>query len=599
MARALALRDVPDAADRWTVPLDSAGPIAVCLREQRPLWMEASGSWRASHPDTAAVMDSLNIPSAVALPLIVAGRPVGAIGIGFADARRLTPAERTTLLALTEPAAQALDRARLYRTEHRIAQTLQRRLLPERLPALDRLTHATRYRAAAAGMQAGGDWYDVIALGDARAAIVVGDVVGHGPEAAAVMGQLRTVLSGALRQGHGPGAALDQLSGFASWIPGARASTAACLLLDWERGELRWSRAGHLPPLVTSGGRARYLEGVGHGPVLGLADVPGYTEGVTSLSAGDTLLLYTDGLVERRGEDLDDGLGRLVQTVTKLSTESPDTIVDQLLEILLEADEQRDDVALVCARLLPPPLRLTIPAEPGLLPAIRRRVDEWARQVGLTEELTDDLQLALGEAAANSAEHAYPERDGEMHIQLTRTSDGRVHAEVRDAGRWRPPPSDPGHRGRGLALIRALTTTTDIHGDERGTQVRFELAASAAPQAAERRRPRPDMRSDHPAARLRAVGGEPDGRRLVVEGDLDVNGSAAIRAVLLESVRRDHVTLLIPAPCFLASNGTALLAEAAESAHDTGHRLRLVAPRHSAPRRTLELVGLAGLLAED
>ena len=163
--------------------------------------------------------------------------------------------ERATLLALAEQCAQALDRARLYRAEHRVAETLQRSLLPQRLPQLPRLALAARYLPGAEGVQAGGDWYDVVELDEHRVAIAVGDVVGQGAAAAAVMGQLRSALAAALLQGHGPAAALELLDRFAARVPGARASTAACVTLDWTAGQVCWARAGHPPPLLAGTGR--------------------------------------------------------------------------------------------------------------------------------------------------------------------------------------------------------------------------------------------------------------------------------------------------------------------------------------------------------
>ena len=194
-------------------------------------------------------------------------------------ARACSRTERITLEALAEPCAMALDRARLYRAEHQIADTLQRSLLPQGLPELDRLGLAARYLPGATGTQAGGDWYDVVELDEHRVAIAVGDVVGQGTGAAAVMGQLRTALSGYLLAGHGPARALGLLDGLTSRIPGSRASTAMCLTLDTSTGELRWARAGHLPALLVGadGAAVRYLDDpAGHGPLLGLP--PGHRD---------------------------------------------------------------------------------------------------------------------------------------------------------------------------------------------------------------------------------------------------------------------------------------------------------------------------------
>ena len=160
--------------------------------------------WTVPHPGWADLLRRARDRGVIALPLVAGGRVVGVLGVGFRAPLRQGPVERATLLALAEQCAQALDRARLYRTEHRVAETLQRSLLPQRLPQLPRLLLDARYLPGAEGVQAGGDWYDVIELDEHRVAIAVGDVVGQGAAAAAVMGQLRSALAAALLQGHGP-----------------------------------------------------------------------------------------------------------------------------------------------------------------------------------------------------------------------------------------------------------------------------------------------------------------------------------------------------------------------------------------------------------
>ena len=195
-------------------------------------------------------MASFGLAATVALPLAVAGRTVGVIALAYPTVQRFTATDRGMLLAVAEQCAQALDRARMFRSERGIAETLQRSLLPAELPQLRRLALAAHYVPGAEGAQAGGDWYDVVELGGGRVAIAVGDVVGQGPAAAAVMGQLRSALSAALLQGCGPAEALELLDRFAARLPGALASTAVCLLIDPSAGTIRWSRAGHLPPLL-------------------------------------------------------------------------------------------------------------------------------------------------------------------------------------------------------------------------------------------------------------------------------------------------------------------------------------------------------------
>ena len=245
----LALQGIDDDARPRlaSVPLNSPLVVAEAVREQRPLWVDdvEAPEWTVPHPGWAELLGGLGIRGVIALPLVAGGRAVGVLGVGFRAPLRQRAIERATLLALAEQFAQALDRARLYRTEHRVAETLQRSLLPQRLPQLPRLPLDARYLPGAEGVQAGGDWYDVIELDEHRVAIAVGDVVGQGAVAASVMGQLRSALAAALLQGHGPASALELLDRFAARVPGARASTAACVTLDWTAGQVCWARAGH------------------------------------------------------------------------------------------------------------------------------------------------------------------------------------------------------------------------------------------------------------------------------------------------------------------------------------------------------------------
>ncbi|MFS0700404.1 PP2C family protein-serine/threonine phosphatase [Cellulomonas sp. 179-A 4D5 NHS] len=203
----------------------------------------------------------------------------------------------------------------------------------------------TRYRSADDRLAVGGDWYDVVPLGDRRFGLVVGDCVGHGLGAAAVMGQLRSAARALLLQDLAPAAILDGLDRFAATLPGAECASVVCAVVDEETRTVTYSKAGHPPPLLLSGSGSRWLDDA-TGTLLGLAARP-RPEATTTFERGETLVLYTDGLVERRGEGLGDGLERLARTAVATLAQRPvHQLGDLLIGTLLE-EGARDDVALV------------------------------------------------------------------------------------------------------------------------------------------------------------------------------------------------------------------------------------------------------------
>ncbi|HEX8520043.1 MAG TPA: SpoIIE family protein phosphatase [Pseudonocardia sp.] len=431
-------------------------------------------------------------PRDAAVPLVLGGpdRPIGVLVLRLpAPVPGGVPEhDRAAVLTLAGQCAQALDRARLHQVEHDVADVLQRSLLPRELPALARLRVAARYLPSGAGLAAGGDWYDLLPIDASRVALVVGDVVGHGAGAAAVMGQLRSALAAHLLDGRSPAAALERLDRFAHRVPGAVGSTCVCLVLDHGTGELCWARAGHPAVLLLEPAGPRYLDD-GGGTVLGVNGRPPYTEARTVVAPGSSVLLYTDGLVERRGELVDDGLDRLAGAASAIRDLAPDDLVRRLVDTALAAGElgdpgQPDDVALVAVRLVPEPLHGRLPAHPRQLRVMRRAVETWAAAVGLSDDVLDDVQYALGEAAANAVEHAYGagggDGDGAFDYALTYLpgAGGGIGVEVRDEGRWRPVPADPGHRGRGLRVIRAIGEDVRIEPGPDGTTVRFRVPLS-------------------------------------------------------------------------------------------------------------------------
>ena len=490
---------------------------------------------------------------------------------------------------VTERLRAEAERELLARREHEIAETLQRALLPRGLPDLPHLAFAARYLPAASHAQIGGDWYEVIQVADTVVALTVGDVVGKGPTAAAVMGQLRSALAGYLLDGHSPAAALDRLDAFARRTANAAGSTCACLTFDWADGRLCWALAGHPPPLLLDAGGTRFLSGDADGPVLGLPGRPPFRESSTRLPVGASVLLYTDGLVERGQVPIDRGLDHLRQAVEHAHAMAPDPLADEITTALLQ-EGQSDDIALVVARHLPAPLVRTVPALPTELAGMRHEVAEWARAAAVATAALDDLNLALGEAAANAVDHAYPGRTGDFTYRVTATAGG-MHAQVRDHGRWRPPPVDPGHRGRGLRIIHAVARNTTIDHDEDGTTVDFDIATAETPSAAPAA-PEPVR----PAAMAEVPGG---GRQVLrVTGDLDLDTADVLRPALLAAVTAADsrpVELDLTGVGYLSSSGIALLLATTAAAAEAGRELAVVVTEHDAPARILEMSGLHGL----
>jgi anti-anti-sigma factor len=410
------------------------------------------------------------------------------------------------------------------------------------------------------------------------------------------MGQLRSALSATLLQGGRPAEALELLDRFASRMPGALASTAACVVVDRDAGRVTWARAGHPPPLLVTPDGARILDGAGSGPVLGATRIRPYAEATVDIAPGTTLLLYTDGLVERRGELLDDGLARLLAAAERYSAADPARLTHQLLDEVLADADQPDDVAVIAARLLPPPLADRMPAEPAELASMRRTVARWAAAAGLPGEVVDDLQLALGEAMANAVEHAYADDSaGECEYLVAQDADGDLRVSVVDHGRWRPPPADRGHRGRGLELISALADGVQVDrttADGAGTTVRFRVPVPGDGPVRPVERGLPVVREP---ARL-VVHDEPPTLRLEVVGELDLASAAPVAAGVQERLHAlapgAAVVLDLQPTSYLASAGVHLILQTVAEAADQGVQIEVLTAPGSAPARLLALAGL-------
>jgi len=417
-----------------------------------------------------AVRD-MGVLSLIGAPLLARGRLTGVIQVGSAS-RRLTGEDLGMLRLAADRVALAVDHARLYEREHRIAETLQRSLLPERLPQLPGLAVAARYRPAAAEAEVGGDWYDVIPIPGGRVGLVMGDVAGKGLGAASMVGRLRSALRAYALEGHDPSKTINQLNRLV-WteLDESQMATLLYVIVDPAEGRVRWVNAGHVPPLLVVGGRRpHFLEG-GRSVPLGVLPFPTFQENAVEVQPGATVVLYTDGLIERPGAHIDDGLARFANVVRE-APRGPDQLCDHLLAALVPEEGAPDDVALLALQNTPieDHFSVELPTEPESLASMRSLLRRWLRHVEGSDQEIAEITTACGEAATNAIEHAGAGAD--TPFEVDGSVDGRIVAiTVRDFGAWRPPLE--GDQGRGLSLMRALMDSVEVTPSPDGTTVQL------------------------------------------------------------------------------------------------------------------------------
>ena len=339
------------------------------------------------------------------MPLIVERRLIGVLHVGALAPRDFTDDDAELLQLVADRAALAIEHDRLF-DQHKIAETLQRSLLPTELPQLAGVSLAARYKPASGTSSVGGDWYDVIALTDGRVGVAIGDVVGHGVDAATLMGGLRNALHAYALEGYTPSEVAQRVARFAEDLAGM--ATYIYGVFDPVGGTFTFVNASHPRPLlVCPDGTASYLSS-GLIPPLGVARTLGPEDETLEIEPGCTLLLYTDGLLERRGIRLA-GRHEELLAVAREAPFDPELLCDGVLTKLIEGDVA-DDVALLAIQRLAPsdrPLELRIATRAEELAAIRRILKAWLQDAGADTAAVSAVLLASGEACANAMEHAY------------------------------------------------------------------------------------------------------------------------------------------------------------------------------------------------
>jgi PAS domain S-box-containing protein len=450
------------------IPAD-AGIAGRVLASRAPVLVEDPSPDQLADP---SILEA-GIASMVGVPLIAHDEIIGVIEIGTRRPRRLGPEDVDLLRLTADRVALAVDHARAFGREHRIAETLQRSLLPQTLPSLPGVELGARYLPAASEAEVGGDWYDAIALTGGRALLVLGDVSGKGLAAASTLGALRNAIRAYALEGHGPAEIAERLNEFVLADPGREhMATLVLAVFDPVGGELTWVNAGHPSPLLLSAeGDASLLEG-GRSVPLGVLPFPGYAVATTVIEPGGALVLYTDGLIERRGEHLDDGMDLLLVTAAQGPLD-PDALCDRLLAAAAPTGATSDDIALLVLSHVPLGVRLALdmPSEPGALRSLRALLRRWLAQAQAADVDVHAIVMACSEACTNAIEHAGAGPDETISFEAV-LNDGEVDITVRDRGHWRDqrPPSD---QGRGLDLIDALMDDVQLETSPEGTVIRL------------------------------------------------------------------------------------------------------------------------------
>ena len=459
--RAKGIEEEVEQGVRIPVGRGFAGRIAA---ERRPIFIPD-----VDHADVLnPILRQKGIRSMLGVPLLVEGRVLGVLHVGALTPREFTDADRDLLQLAADRAALAIDHAQLYE-QRRVAEALQRSLLPQELVGIAGLEVAARYLPAAAATSLGGDWYDVFPIGAGRIGLAVGDVVGRGLPAAALMAQLRTALRAYAFDGYGPGEVVDRMNRMLAHISPATMTTAMYLALDPERERVELVDAGHPPPLIIDpDGRAHFLD-VKPSIALGVSRGTRYVPQTCDVRAGSTIVLYTDGVVEVRTEPLDAGLERLRQ-LAEAGHPTPQALVDAIVEEMVADGRPSDDVAVLAAHLTVLGDRLAThwPAQAEALAQVRHLLRRWLRRHGATDDEIYDITVATQEACANAVEHAYAPGDEAFEVDAT-LIDGVAEISVRDRGQWRRARGT--HRGRGMPMMEALMDSVHVQHTADGTTV--------------------------------------------------------------------------------------------------------------------------------
>ncbi|MFJ5806846.1 SpoIIE family protein phosphatase [Streptomyces sp. NBC_01426] len=517
--------------------LDTDYPAAEVVRTGRAIYLPSPEDYKLRFPATWPLARHFGRISWAFLPLIVAGRTMGAWMAAFKHPVSFSPDERSVLTTVARMLAQALQRAGVAESERELTSGLQRSMMPQLGPEIPGMTLAARYVPTGGGLQVGGDWYDMIPLPSGRFALVIGDVQGHDVRAAGLMGQLRIAVRAYASEGHRPDAVLSRASRFLAGLCSTQDTAdsasyddtdflsprfATCLYVECDprTGTLEVARAGHPEPAVRMTDGTVLMRSTAGGLPLGIVPDTDYPTTRFTLEPGETMMLCTDGLIETGGHDLDTGWARLRAI---LETEAPDggTLdgdmaaghLEKLADLLVQAvhgpsshhttgplaDRREDDIAVVllcregagCGCGTPqthpaPPSRRTLltvaQAEPARIAGARRQIRELLHDWADSEQV-DSAVLMVSEMVTNVLVHT----DGDAVLVADAVGEPgtrRLRVEVADSSDELPHKRHPGEMassGRGVLLMEMLADAWGVDPRGEGKSIWFELREQSKP----------------------------------------------------------------------------------------------------------------------
>ncbi|MCJ1678562.1 SpoIIE family protein phosphatase [Streptomyces sp. APSN-46.1] len=513
--------------------LDTDYPAAEVVRTGRAIYLPTPEEYKRRFPATWPLAQPFGRASWAFLPLIVAGRTMGAWMAAFKHPVTFSPDERSVLTTVARMLAQALQRAGVAESERELTTGLQRSMMPQLGPEIPGMTIAARYVPTGGGLQVGGDWYDMIPLPSGRFALVIGDVQGHDVRAAGLMGQLRIAVRAYASEGHRPDAVLSRASRFLAGLCSSQEREregegagplddadfqsprfATCLYVECDpgTGTLEVARAGHPDPAIRMADGTVLMRPTAGGLPLGIVPDTDYPTTRFTLEPGETMMLCTDGLIETGGHDLDTGWARL-RAVLESDTHDTENL-EKLADLLVQAvhgpsshhttgplaDRREDDIAVVllcrasaecgCGTSMTYPARparrtmLTVAqAEPERIAGARRQIREllhdWA-----DEDQLDSAELMVSEMVTNVLVHT----DGDAVLVAEAVGElgtRRLRIEVSDGSDELPHKRHPGEMassGRGVLLMEMLADTWGVDPRGEGKSTWFELYERSKPQ---------------------------------------------------------------------------------------------------------------------